>query len=205
LRAIRIVRQDEALKAREVSYKILSVTIDGERATVSADPFVPSAGAPFPITVEASSDSVAPIAVGAVVALFLVGGSVFLVRLRRGSEAPTRRGSAPLPESTPSKVISPEPPPSAVHVKRGAVSERIRRRRPPTEVYVRVKLRNGRTVEGWKMKVPNAHDSQAINVNVRRVYGPNGKQVAPRPLDSFLLTSQIVDLQIHEDQSRVLS
>ena len=204
LRAIRIVLQDEALEAKEVSYRVLSATVEGERATVSPDPFVPSAGATFPITIDASSDSVAPIAVGAAAILLLVGGSVLLIRLRRGSKAHARPDPVPLPEPIPKKAVPPKRSSGTVHVKRGHVSERIARRRPPAEVYVRVKLRNGRTVEGWKMEVPNAHDSQAINVNVRYVYGPDGEHVAPRPLDSFLLTSQIVDLQIHEDQPGLL-
>ncbi len=203
LRAIRIVRQDEAIEAKEVSYRVLSVTVEGERATVAPDPFVPSTGAAFPITVDASSISIAPIAVGAAVILLLAGCAVFLIRAGRGSEAPARRDPVLSPEPIPQKAVPPERSSSTVRVKRGPVSERIARRRPPAEVYVRAKLRNGRTVEGWKMEVPYAQDSQAINVNVRYVYGPDGEQVAPRPLDSFLLTSQIVDLQIQEDQPRV--
>jgi Family of unknown function (DUF6338) len=59
--------------------------------------------------------------------------------------------------------------------------------------YVRVALRNGRTVEGWRM-TSNDAGKQAIIVEVSAVYSA-GEQVPSTPLDSFLLTSQIVSYE----------
>jgi hypothetical protein len=54
------------------------------------------------------------------------------------------------------------------------------------------------------MMVPGAEDSEAINIKVEQVSGPNGEQLVPEPLDSFVLPSQIVDLEMHRDQPQVL-
>jgi hypothetical protein len=183
LRAVRIVREGEALKAESVSYSVRSVTVEGERATVSSDAFVPSADAEWTITLDASRNSIGQIAV-VVAILFLIGGFFILMWVRRGSKTANARGHTPF---------------------RRLVHERIARSQPPAKVYIRVKLQNGRTVEGWKMNVPGAKDSDAININVTHVYGPDGERVMRSPLDSFVLPSQIVDLEMGADQPQVLS
>jgi hypothetical protein len=65
--------------------------------------------------------------------------------------------------------------------------------------YVRVALRNGRTVEGWRMTSTETA-KQAIIVDVNAVYS-GGEPVPSTPLDSFLLTSQIVNYETVEAPS----
>lgn len=183
LRAVRILREGGALKAETVSYSVRSVTAEGKRATVSSDPFVPSVDADWTITVDASRNPIGKMAAVVLVAIsFLIGGFVFLMRVRGGSKTAGASSAAPL---------------------RKLVPERIARGQPPARVYVRVKLENGRTVEGWKMKVPGAKDSEALNINVTHVFRPDGEEAAPGPLDSFVLSSQIVDLEMHGDQPQI--
>ena len=184
MRAVRIVREGGALKAENVSYTVRSVTVEGERATVSSGPFDPSADAGWTITLDASRNLTGQIVVGVVLILFLIGGFFILMRARGGSKAAMTLSPAPF---------------------RRLVGDGLARSQPPAEVYVRVKLQNGRTVEGWKMKVPGAEDSEAISINITHVWGPDGEQVRPGPLDSFVLASQIVNLEICEDQPQVLS
>ena len=182
MRAVRIVREGESLKAEKVSYDVRSVMVEGERATVSSDPFVPSEDAEWTITLDASRNPVGQIAV-AVAAILLIGSLFIIIRVRGGSKTAIARTPGPFLR---------------------LVHERIGRSQPPADVYVRVKLQNGRTVEGWKMMVPGAEDSEAINIKVEQVCGPNGEQLVPEPLDSFVLPSQIVDLEMHRDQPQVL-
>jgi hypothetical protein len=185
LRGVRIVREGEALKAETVSYSVRSVTLEGKRATVSSDPFVPAVDAEWTIAVNASRNPIGQIAAVVLVAiLFLIGGFIILMRVRGRSKTAGARNATPF---------------------RRLVPERIARSQPPARVYVRVKLENGRTVEGWKMKVPGAKDSEILNINVTHVFLPDGEEVAPGPLDSFVLSSQIVDLEIHRKQPQVTS
>ncbi|MGI8519892.1 MAG: hypothetical protein ACR2MC_04700 [Actinomycetota bacterium] len=185
LRGVRTLREGGALKAETVSYSVRSVTVEGKRATVSSDPFVPSVDAEWTITVDASKNPIGQIAAVVLVAiLFLIGGFIILMRVRGRSKTAGARSAAPF---------------------RRLVPERIARSQLPARVYVRVKLENGRTVEGWKMKVPGAKDSEALNLNVTHVFRPDGEEAAPGPLDSFVLSSQIVDLEIDGDQPQVTS
>ncbi len=185
LRAVRTLREGETLKAETVSYSVRSVTVEGKRATASSDPFVPSVDAEWTITVDASRNPISQIAAVVLVAiLFLIGGFVILMRVRGGSKTAGAGSVAPF---------------------RRLVPERNARSQPPARVYVRVKLDNGRTVEGWKVKVPGAKDSEVLNINVTHVFRPDGEEAPPGPLDSFVLSSQIVDLEIHEEQPQVSS
>lgn len=184
LRAVRIDREGGALEAENVSYSVRSVTVEGEHATVSSDPFVPSVDAEWTITLDPSRNPIGQIAVVAVAILFLIGGILILARVRGRPKTAIERGPTSF---------------------RRLLGEGIARTRAPAEVYVRVKLQNGRTVEGWKMKVPGAEDSEAISINVTNVFGPDGEHVTPGPLDSFVLSSQIVDLEMREDEPQVLS
>ena len=184
LRGVRTLREGEALKAETVSYNVRSVTLEGQRVTVSSDPFVPSADAEWTIAVDTSRNPIGQIAAVLMAILFLIGGFIILTRVRNRSKAAGARNAAPF---------------------RRLVPERIARSQPPARVYVRVKLENGRTVEGWKMKVPGAKDSEILNLNVTHVFRPDGEEVAPGPLDSFVLSSQIVDLEVHRGQPQVTS
>jgi hypothetical protein len=67
--------------------------------------------------------------------------------------------------------------------------------------FVRVKLRNGRTVEGWRFDVPGADPSEAVNLAVTSVWGPDGSKVTSQPTDSFLFQSQIIQIDIHEGRT----
>jgi hypothetical protein len=182
MRAVRIAREGEALKAERVSYNVRSVMVEGERATVSSDPFFPAEDAEWTITLDASRNPVGQIAVAGA-AILLIGSLFIMMRVRGGSKTAIA--------STPAPFLR-------------LVRERIGRSQAPVGVYVRVKLQNGRTVQGWKMMVPGAEDSEAINIKVEQVSGPNGEQLVPEPLDSFVLPSQIVDLEMHRDQPQVL-
>jgi hypothetical protein len=183
LRAVRIVREADSLKAEDVSYRVRSVTVGGDRAPGSSDPFVPSANAQWTIAAEASSNLLGQIAVVVVALLLLIGG-FFILRIRRGSR-------------------------TAIAPSRARFRTLIRKRNGPSQPfgkeYVRVKLKNGRTVEGWKIQVPGVKDSEAIHISVTQVCGPDGETVEPGPLDSFVLSSQIVQLEVREEQPQVLS
>ena len=200
LRGVRVVHQNGVLQADDVSYEVRSVVIEGERSTVSSQPFVPSAGATWPIAVGASSALPGWIVGGGAALLFAIGALIGLAGRDRRPKSTVAPDAVDHSERLPESIVPPGPSAERSNrVRRGIIPDRMARRRPPAQVYVRVRLRNGRTVEGWKMKVPNARDSQAINVNVRYVYGPDGEQIAPRPVDSILLASQIVDVQIRDE------
>jgi hypothetical protein len=124
------------------------------------------------------------LAVGVAALLLLLAGIFVLMRLRADDRT----------------VVAPGPAPSGPLVR-----TRVARRQTQAKIYVRVKLRNGRTVEGWKMRVPGVADSEALYINATHVWGSDGEQVTPGPLDSFVLPSQIVDLETREDLPQVLS
>jgi hypothetical protein len=124
------------------------------------------------------------LSVAAAALLLLLAGFFVLMRLRADDRT----------------AVAHDPAPS-----RPLIRGRTARRQTQARIYVRVKLRNGRTVEGWKMTVPGVTDSEAIYINATQVWGSDGEQVTPGPLDSFVLPSQIIDLEMREDLPQVLS
>jgi hypothetical protein len=184
LRAVRLVRTDGALETERVSYTVRSVTFDGRRVAGSSEPFFPTGGSEWPITTEASAFPMGGLSVAAAALLLLLAGFFVLMRLRADDRT----------------AVAHDPAPS-----RPLIRGRTARRQTQARIYVRVKLRNGRTVEGWKMTVPGVTDSEAIYINATQVWGSDGEQVTPGPLDSFVLPSQIIDLEMREDLPQVLS
>lgn len=65
---------------------------------------------------------------------------------------------------------------------------------------VRVRLRNGRTIEGWKEGGASAVKEVMI-VEVQRVFDRDGNEVSSTPLDSFLLSSQVSAVEDIEPDS----
>jgi hypothetical protein len=181
LPGIRIVRGDDALETENVSYTVASVTVEGESVPVSPDRFAPAVDTNWMITVDPSGTPIREVALAGAMMLLLLGGFFILMRVRRRRNEATAGGPSSL---------------------RNFVREKVARNRPRW-VYVRVKLTNGRTVEGWTMDVRSNNDSEAVNIHVVHVSGPDGKQVASTPLDAFVLSSRIVDLEMHEDRPPV--
>lgn len=177
LRAIRIVDGDEGLRAERVSYEVRSITVEGRRAEVSADPFTPTAGGSWVVEAPAARQSYMLIGAGAA-SLLLACVLLTLIVFRRRAAPPRKaelaRKSFPFAGRRPSRVPK----------------ENENRRE-----LVRVRLRNGRTVEGWKSSSPAGEDSQVIIIDVTRVFGPDGSSLQSMPLDSFVLHSQIVELR----------
>ena len=184
LRGVRLVRTSgAALETERVSYTVRSLTIDGQEVAGSDEPFYPTVGAEWPIKVDDSASPMGGLVLGVAALLLLMAGFFGLMRLRAGNRTVVAHGPAPSP----------------------LVRARAARRQTQAKIYVRVKLRNGRTVEGWKMRVPGVADSEALYINATHVWGSDGEQVTPGPLDSFVLPSQIVDLETREDLPQVLS
>ena len=178
LPAVRIVSENGRLRAEEASYSVRSVTVEGERMSVSPTQFTPSQGAEWGIEVDTSGSSrprellLIPLLIGLVVIWLL---AIMLIRKRSL--------------------------PSVAGVHNSALGL-VRRRKPVKEWtrgdFVRVTLRSGRTVEGWRFDVPGADPSEALILSVAGVWGPDGTRVTSQPMDSLLLPSQIMEIQTFE-------
>jgi hypothetical protein len=185
LPAVRIVSENGQLRAEEASYRVRSVSVEGEQMSVSSVPFTPAEASEWGIQVDTSGGALprAPILVP-----LLIGGAILgllvmmLVRRRSQPSVADNRNFAP-----------------------GFVRRLKPARKSAKREFVRVKLRNGRTVEGWRFDVPGADPSEAVNLAVTSVWGPDGSKVTSQPTDSFLFQSQIIQIDIDEGRTTTSS
>jgi hypothetical protein len=179
LPAVRIVSEDGQLRAEEASYRVRSVSVEGEQMNASSAPFTPAEDAEWRIEVDTSTGSLprelilVPLLIGGAILGLLV---MMLVRRRSHPSVAYNRNLAP-----------------------GFVRRRNLAREQAKREFVRVKLRNGRTVEGWRFDVPGADPSETVILTVARVWGADGTKVTAQPMDAFLLPSQIVEIDTHEN------
>jgi hypothetical protein len=178
LPANRIVPENDGLGTQEASYAVRWVSLDGERVSASNVWFTPSEGAEWGIEIDASTGFPGSMPRELILVPLLIAGAIvwLLVRARNGrrSESPT----------------------AGVHrIPRGL--ERLRKpvKETTRREFVRAKMRNGRTVEGWRLDVPGADPSEAVILSVTGVWGPDGTTVPSQPMDSLLLPSQIMKIE----------
>jgi hypothetical protein len=160
LRAIDVSLTDEGLAASKRTYQLRSLTVDGRTVTPATRALPLAPGARWALEVRSPAWWSTPWAwAGALIAAALLAAAALLLRPRLRYRRPQ-----PAPASSPADD-----------------------RRP--EEFVRVVLRNGRTVEGWRTSSADS-SAQAIMLEVNAVYS-DGEPVPSTPLDSFLLQSQI--------------
>jgi hypothetical protein len=158
----------EGLTAEEASYRVRWIIVDDERVPGSVAPFLPRAGAEWVIASGPEATDAPPAGTIAVLAVLVVG-LVGLVAFRR-----------PLLALVP--FLQREPG------RRGGGAE---------SEYVRVTLRNGQTLEGWRTHVPGHNESGTCSIQATSVQGPDGDRAAvDRPEYWFLLPSQIEHIEI---------
>lgn len=177
LPAARIVSENDQLRAEEVSYRVRWVSVEGERRKASSVPFVPSQGGEWAIEVDMSNSL--PRAL--ILVPWLIGGLILwlVVGMRiRGRPQPS---VADARISSRRFVSRPEFPTGSAK-----------------REFVRVKLRTGRTIEGWRIHTPDA-DSEAVILDVLSVWGLDGKKATYQPTDSFLFPSQIAQIETYKD------
>ena len=177
LRALRTAAGDQGLRAEKVSYEVRSITVEGRRSEASSSPFTPSAGGSWLIQAPDASRSYTLIGVAGA-ALLLAGAYSTLIVVRR-TRASSSKHQLPWKSSRQST----------------RKPARARKESEKPREFVRVRLRNGRTVEGWRSSQPAGDDSQVLMIDVTRVLGPDGSTLQSVPLDSFVLRSQIIELQ----------
>ena len=165
LRATRVFLGQAGLTAQEASYRVRSIIVDGKRVPGSVAPFLARAGAEWVIASDPEAAGAPSEGTFALLAVFVVG-LVGLVAYRR-------------PLLARFSLLQREPA----------------RPGDANREYVRVTLRNGRVVEGWKTYVPGGSDSEALTIDVTSVQSPDGEELASDPLDSFILPSQIKHLE----------
>jgi hypothetical protein len=176
LRAVRVISGENGLRAEEASYRVRSITVDGERVPGAADRFVPRAGAEWVIASDRPAGGPTPSSYLVLLGV-LLAGIVALVAFRR-----------PLLAHVP--FLQRE----AAHARVDSSLDRE---------YIRVTLRSGRVVEGWKTYVPGGSDSEALTIEVTSVRSPDGEDLASDPLDSFILPSQIKHLERPEESPQL--
>lgn len=68
---------------------------------------------------------------------------------------------------------------------------------PPVErEHVRVRMVQGRTIEGWRRRGPGPHEQPVVWVlDVERVFDADGREVTSIPRDSFLVAAHIVEVE----------
>jgi hypothetical protein len=172
VRATEVSLTDGGLISRDQSYELKALNVGGESLPASTASLPLQPGAEWTLTPAARPwwSGAWGWTAATVIALALV--VLALVRFHPRFERPARALPA-----------------------RSAPTLRARRGRE----YVRVALRNGRTVEGWRITSTEAA-KQAIIVDVNAVYSED-EPVPSTPLDSFLLTSQIVSYETVEPPS----
>jgi hypothetical protein len=169
LRAVRVTVGDDGLRTEQASYNVESVRVNGERAPGSPDDFAPQPGAEWVITMELPAAAGRWVWAIVVIAALSVGvlGLLAVIRIRRQPQ--------PLLARLP-------------FLHRG----RARREgdvRDSGREFVRVTLRNGRKVEGWRT---NVSGDEALAIQVTSVQGPGGEKVESDSVDYwFLLPSQV--------------
>jgi hypothetical protein len=168
LRATDVSLSDGNLSAKEMSYELEAVVVDGESMTPASRTLPLEPGAEWSMAV-----APAPWWSGSWLWIAAALASVLLVllmaRLRRRVSSPTK--------PTPARL----------------------RRTPETRrssEFVRIALRNGRTVEGWRMTSADAA-SPAIIIDVSAVTS-DGQPVPSTPIDSFVLKTQILSYETLE-------
>jgi hypothetical protein len=179
LPANRIVPENDQLGTQEASYAVRWVTVDGERVSASNVWFTPSERAEWSIAVDTSTGFLpGSMPRELILVPLLIAGAIvwLLVRARNGRRS--------------------ESPAAGVH----RTPRRLERLRKPVKEttrreFVRAKMRNGRTVEGWRLDVPGADPSEAVILSVTGVWGPDDTRVPSQPMDSLLLPSQIVKIE----------
>lgn len=180
LPAARIVSKNGQLRAEGASYRVRSVSVEGEQMSASSVPFTPAEASEWGIQVDTSGGSL-PRAL--ILVPLLIGGLILWLvvvkRIRRSSQ-PSVPGARKL----------------ARFVRRQSVP-----REPAGREFVRIKLRTGRTVEGWRIHNPGADPTEAVNLAVTSVWGPDGSKVTSQPTDSFLFPSQIIQIDVYEGRT----
>jgi len=178
LPAIRIVSDNGLLRVETVSYRVRSVSLEGERVSASSDPFTPSRGAEWGIEVDPSGDSPQR---ELILSLLFVGAIVLLLVMmwiRRRSRRPV----------------------ADTHIiQRGHTHRRKRAVEPPRREFVRIRLDTGRTIEGWR-RTSDVDQAVVVLLTVAGVWGPDGREVTQLPTDSFLFPSQIAQIETYEEQ-----
>jgi len=179
LPGVRIVAENGNLKAEEASYRVRWVSVEGERIAALPIPFIPSEGGEWAIEVDTSGSSLPRALI--LVPLLVTGLILGLVAVRR-----IRRRSQP-------------------SVAARKFTRVVRRQRVPREPagreFVRIKLRTGRIIEGWRLPTSGADPWEAVNLAVTSVWGPDGSKVTAQPADSFLFRSQIIQIDVNEGKT----
>jgi hypothetical protein len=133
--------------------------------------------------------------IGLVLVLAALGGALLLVR-RAGSAAPAAARSEPIDHGTVPEPI-PTPPrrePIPTPPRREPETPEAEDRPPRRERdYVRVHMRSGRSIEGWRDSSPAG--SEIVIMSVVTVRDAVGDEVMSTPLDSFLVSSQIARIE----------
>jgi hypothetical protein len=165
LRATDVSLSDGNLGAKKMSYELEAVVVDGESMTPASRTLPLEPGAEWSMAVAPGPGWSGPW-IWAAAALASVLLLFLLARLRRRD----------------SRVLKPSP------ARTRSTPETQRSRE-----FVRIALRNGRTVEGWRMTSADAA-SPAIIIDVTAVTS-DGQPVPSTPIDSFVLKTQILSYE----------
>ena len=172
IRATDVWLTDAGLVSRDRSYRLYALNVDGESLAASPRTLSLEPGAQWELAPAPSPWWLGAWGWAGAAVVLLALMTLVLLRHRPRFSRPRRA----LPASS-------------------ASAAKPRRR----EEYVRVALRNGRTVEGWRMTSSEA-PTQAIIIDVNAVFS-GGEPVPSTPLDSFLLRSQIISYESVEAPS----
>ena len=176
LPAMRIVSVNGLLRAETVSYRVRSISLGGERASASSDPFTPSRGAEWGIEVDPSGDFPPRELMFSLLFVGAIGLLLVMMWIRRHTRRPV----------------------ADKHIIQRSYTHR-RKPEPPKTEFVRIRLDTGRTIEGWRM-TSDEDRSAIVILTVAGVWGPDGREVTQLPTDSFLFPSQIAQIETYEEQ-----
>ena len=215
----RLIFSPDGLKSRRLTYHIREVVVDGRRIEpVSASGFSPTEESwevSLPVGLGTNGEDRGQGGEGSggaggsastnVLGLVLVAG-LLLMAIAAGLPANRRVLKRFLPSATSRESISRlratcEPILAKVAARPRMTTAIVRGRfvrRPPRQVseLVRVRLKDGRTIEGW-----TDHEVEKDHVAVRlaqidRVRDQSGRSVGSTPRDAFVLQSQIATLEV---------
>ena len=215
----RLISSPDGLKSRRLTYHIREVVVDGRRIEpVSASGFSPTEESwevSLPVGLGTNGEDRGQGGEGSggaggsastnVLGLVLVAG-LLLMAIAVGLPANRRVLKRFLPSATSRESISRlratcEPILAKVAARPRMTTAIVRGRfvrRPPRQVseLVRVRLKDGRTIEGW-----TDHEVEKDHVAVRlaqidRVRDQSGRSVGSTPRDAFVLQSQIATLEV---------
>jgi hypothetical protein len=118
---------------------------------------------------------------GMLLAVGAAGGAAALL-WRRSRREPRPGSSGHVPHRLPRAGATPERPPLRASGRRNGAGDRE---------HVRVHLRDGRRIDGWRKDDGLSEDSRVIVLDVESVHDSAGMELASTPLDSFVLPLQI--------------